>query len=195
MVTGWYALTGPFLAGPGRHEDGVGRRGLTMPSGPEHLEAYLLRQGVEARIIRPGRSTATVSEAAAALGVSPGQIVKSLVFQDKDGRTALVVTRGVSRVDRRKLSQVTGLRQPQLAPPETVLDLTGYQPGATPPVGHLVPLTVVVDRAVLKEAVVYGGGGEKDVMLCIRPQDILQLTGALVADVATDETVEASTGA
>jgi len=158
-----------------------------VPSGPQRLEAYLQRQGSEAKIIRAGRSTATVSEAAAALGVSPGQIVKSLLFQGKDGRAALVVARGVSRVDRRKLSQVTGLRQPQLAPPETVLDLTGYPPGATPPVGHRMPLMVVVDRAVLEEAVVYGGGGEKDVMLCIPPQEILRLTGALVADVASKE--------
>ncbi len=157
-----------------------------MSRGLERLQDYLQRHGVDAQILRPGKSTATVAEAAAALGVPPAQIVKSLLFQGKDGRVVLVVTRGVSRVDRRKLSQATGLRQPQLAPPEVVIDLTGYPPGATPPVGHLTPLMVVVDYRVLQVPVVYGGGGESDVMLRISPEEIVRLTGAIVADVASD---------
>jgi prolyl-tRNA editing enzyme YbaK/EbsC (Cys-tRNA(Pro) deacylase) len=67
-----------------------------------------------------------------------------------------------------------------------VLELTGYPPGATPPVGHLTPLKVIVDRSVLQEPIVYGGGGGSDVMLRISPHEILRLTGAIVADVTSD---------
>ena len=157
-----------------------------MSSGPDRLAAYLRQHGAEAEILYPGKSTATVVEAAAALGVHPGQIIKSLLFQGKDGATVLVIARGECRVDRRKLTEVTGLRQPRLAPPQVGLDLTGYPPGATPPVGHLTPLQVIVDRSVLQEPVVYGGGGGSDVMLRISPREILRLTGATVADVTSD---------
>ncbi len=157
-----------------------------MASGPDRLAAYLRQHGVDAEILYPGKSTATVAEAAAALGVHPRQIIKSLLFQGKDGTAVLVIARGATRVDRRKLTETTGLRQPQLAPPQLVLDLTGYPPGATPPIGHLTPLKVVVDRAVLEEPVVYGGGGASDVMLRISPPEILRLTGATVADIASE---------
>jgi prolyl-tRNA editing enzyme YbaK/EbsC (Cys-tRNA(Pro) deacylase) len=157
-----------------------------MSSGPDRLEAFLRQHGVDAEILYPGKSTATVAEAAAALGVHPGQIIKSLLFQGKDGATVLVIARGESRVDQRKLTEATGLRQPRLAPPQVVLELTGYPPGATPPVGHLTPLKVIVDRSVLQEPIVYGGGGGSDVMLRISPHEILRLTGAIVADVTSD---------
>jgi Cys-tRNA(Pro) deacylase len=150
------------------------------------LARYLQRHvhEVDAEIVAPGAATPTVPAAAAALGVAPGQIIKSLLFASKGGDAALVILCGDRQVDRRRLAEASGLRQPELAPPEMVLRLTGYRVGGTPPVGHATPLRVVVDRAVLDEPVVYGGGGTSSRMLRIRPDDIVRLTGALVADVS-----------
>lgn len=150
------------------------------------LESYLREHGIEATLLFPGRDTSTVPAAAEALGVRPDQIVKSLLFSGKDGATVLVIARGNCRIDRRKLVAATGLRKPQLAPPDVVLEQTGYPAGGTPPVGHATRLRVFLDPAVLDEPIVYGGGGRDDAMLRIRPADILRLTGARVVPLCQD---------
>ncbi len=150
------------------------------------LAAYLREWRVDAELLAPGADTSTVPAAAAALGVPERQIVKSLLFEGKGGALVLVIARGTARVDRQKLSAVTGLRQPRLASPEVVRRATGFLPGGMPPVGHASPLRVVLDRRVLDEPVVFGGGGRSDTMLRIRPQDIARLTRATVADVADE---------
>lgn len=155
-------------------------------SGPARLARYLAGRGVDADILFPDQPTPTVPLAAEALGVPPDQIVKSLLFRGKDGACALAIVRGTAQVSRSRLAAATGLRQPKLAPPAVVRDLTGYEPGGTPPVGHLTPVPVVVDRAVLDELVVFGGGGSDRAMLRIRPNDIVRLTHARVADLCSD---------
>ena len=150
---------------------------------PEHLDRYLRKCGVEAEIVVPGVPTPTVPAAAAALRVPESQIVKSLLFQGRDGNAVLVVARGDRRIDRHKLAGVSGLRQPKLAAPDVVERVTGYRVGGTPPVGHREQVRVVVDAAVMEEPVVYGGGGRDDTMLRISSADIVRLTGAVVADV------------
>lgn len=154
---------------------------------PEHLERFLRDRGVPGEIVVPGAPTPTVSDAAAALGVPESRIVKSLLFQGSDDEAVLVIARGDRRIDRRKLAQVSGLRQPKLASPDAVLSVTGYRVGGTPPVGHREPVRVVLDAAVMEEPVVYGGGGRDDTMLRISPADIQRLTGAVVADVSLED--------
>ena len=151
------------------------------------LTAYLRAHDVDAALVYPGRETPTVPAAAAALGVTEGQIVKSLLFQGKDGDTVLVIARGTAKIDRRRLAVASGLRKPQLAPPDVALRVTGYPPGGTPPVGHVMPVRVLLDVGVLEEPVVYGGGGRVDAMLRIKPADIQRLTRAEVAELCQDE--------
>ncbi|MFN3336759.1 MAG: aminoacyl-tRNA deacylase [Thermomicrobium sp.] len=148
------------------------------------LEAFLMRQGVQARLLRLEQPTRTVAEAAQALGVSPHCIVKSLLFRTVDGNCVLAVVRGDQRVDRKLLAAALGYDQLTLAPAEQVVTVTGYPAGATPPVGHATPIPVNVDPAVLEEAVVYGGGGDDHTMLEIRPEDIVRVSGARVVRIA-----------
>ncbi|MDI3339040.1 MAG: YbaK/EbsC family protein [Sphaerobacter sp.] len=162
------------------------RAGAGADPGVARLARYLAEHDIDAEILVPGQPTPTVPLAAAALGVDPDQIIKSLLFQGKDGDCVLAVVRGTARVSRTRLTAATGLRQPKLAPPDVVRDRTGYEPGGTPPIGHVTPVPVVVDRAVLDEPVVFGGGGSDRAMLRIRSADIVRLTGARVADLCDD---------
>jgi len=70
----------------------------------DYLTRFLRDHAVDAEIIRAGADTSTVQAAAMALGVRPDQIVKSLLFQGKDGTAILVVVRGLAKVDQRKLA-------------------------------------------------------------------------------------------
>lgn len=151
---------------------------------PSPLERRIARGEIDARLIEPGVPTPTVPDAAAALGVEPHQIIKSLLFTDGDGGVVLAILSGASRVNRARLAVATGHQRLKMAPADVVLARTGYPVGGTPPVGHVEPLPVVLDSRVAAMAVVYGGGGRVDSLLEIRPAEIVRITGATVADIA-----------
>jgi Cys-tRNA(Pro)/Cys-tRNA(Cys) deacylase len=148
------------------------------------LEQLIADGTIDAELISPGVPTPTVPDAAAALGVDERQIVKSLLFAAKDGSVVLAILSGGSRVDRKKLRDLTGLRGLDLAPAEVVLEKTGYPAGGTPPVGHVTTLDVILDSGVNDLPVVYGGGGRIDSLLRITPVEIIRVTNATVAAIA-----------
>lgn len=160
---------------------------LSHHDGQEQLQDFLSTHEIDAEIIAPGADTPTVPAAADALGVRQEQIVKSLVFNGRDGQSVVAIVRGTAKVDRRKLSQAAGIRKPRLAPPEIVQEVTGYRAGGTPPIGHREQLDVYIDDAVFEEPVVYAGGGEIDALLRIAPETIMDLTEARVVDICEDE--------
>jgi Cys-tRNA(Pro) deacylase len=150
------------------------------------LLAYLRELGVDAELLAPGVPMPTVPLAAAAIGVTEGQIIKSLLFRDRRGELVLAIACGTARIDRGHLAAATGMDAPRLADSATVLAVTGYPAGGVAPVGHATPVRVVVDRRAAAQDVVYGGGGTEDVLLRISPRDILRLTGAEIADIASE---------
>ncbi|WP_232536951.1 aminoacyl-tRNA deacylase [Cystobacter fuscus] len=162
--------------------------GTMDQEGSERLARYLSTQQAETSLVKPGQEMPTVPLAAAALGVQPGQIVKSILFEGKKDRQVIVlaIAPGDVRVAAGKVGTAAGVSQLKLASPDTVLRATGYAVGGVPPVGHVTKLPVVVDSRVLEHPFVFGGGGDEHHMLRITPQDIVRMTGAVVADVVAD---------
>ena len=147
------------------------------------LGEYLADLKIDAALISLGRETTTAAKAAEALGVPIDVVVKSILFQAKNGAIVLVVAPGTGRVSTEKLAQVTGMDGWRLAKPEVVLEATGYPAGGTPPIGLKQTIRTIVDTraAALPEA--YAGGGRHDVMLRIKPADIIRLNQAEVHDI------------
>jgi prolyl-tRNA editing enzyme YbaK/EbsC (Cys-tRNA(Pro) deacylase) len=81
--------------------------------------------------------TSTAGAAARAVDAPLGSIVKSLVFL-ADGAPLLVLVAGDQRADVRRLRAALGLSKKRLriAQPAEVLDITGFEVGGVPPVGH-----------------------------------------------------------
>lgn len=150
---------------------------------PTLLEQAIASGSVSAEIVRPGAPTSTVATAAAALGVDPSRILKSLLFVAPDGTAVLAIATGLSRVDRARLARAVDVDRLKLAPPDEVERRTGYPVGGAAPVCHATPLRVIIDRRVLELDVVYGGGGTGDTLLRIAPDEIIRVTGATVADI------------
>ena len=73
----------------------------------EKAKKYLKEKGYLDRVIEPDVSTATVELAAAAIGVEPGRICKSLSFIIDD-RPILILAEGMARVDNKKYKQEFG---------------------------------------------------------------------------------------
>lgn len=151
----------------------------------ERLEAYLRERGIEFRILRFEKPTASVEAAEKRLGVDRRKIIKSVLFLDDRGSPVLAIVTGDRKVDVRKLAKACGASFVRIAPPVKVLEVTGYTAGALPPVGHKEPIRTFIDPEVMSREKVYGGGGSINALLEIDPKKILELTGARVAEIAT----------
>lgn len=147
------------------------------------LEDYLRTHSVHADIVAPGVHMPTVDAAAAAMGVAPEQIFKSILFQSPAARCVMVVAAGNARIDLTRVEALTGIAGLRLAKPPVVFAKTGYPAGGTPPVGHREPFPVIVDTRVAAQEWGYAGGGRPELLLRIHAADILRLTNATVADV------------
>lgn len=127
----------------------------------EHLAEFVKSKQIQAQLVHIDVPTPTVESAAKAVGTSPDRVIKSLVFL-VNGEPVLVIASGIQPVDRRTIARhfEVGRKRVKLADAQTVQDVTGFEIGAVPPIGHLNPLTVLIDKRVLQHSTVYGGGGK-----------------------------------
>lgn len=164
----------------GHHRDTRPPREL----GPANLREYIREHAIAAELIAPGMPMGTVTQAAQAIGVAEEQILKSLLFWDKTtGKSLLAIACGNDKINLLLLAAVSQLPRPRLASAAHVLAITGYRPGGVPPIGHAAPLAVIVDRQVTALETAYGGGGSEDVLMRVKTQDIVHMTGATVATI------------
>ena len=99
----------------------------------ESVRAWLAEHAPDLPLIEVAESTATVATAAAALGVEPGRIAKTLAV--RVGETVfLLVARGDARLDNAKTKAAFGGR-PRMLGPEETLALTGHPVGGVCPFG------------------------------------------------------------
>jgi prolyl-tRNA editing enzyme YbaK/EbsC (Cys-tRNA(Pro) deacylase) len=157
---------------------------------PLDLAQFIREAGIAAELIPMTVDTPTVPAAAAALGVPPAQIIKSLLFEI--GREPhLVIAGGDALVDRRILADRFGVgkKQVKLATAAAVLTCLGYPAGGVPPFGHVTRVPVLLDRAVARWDVVYGGGGDDRTMLRLTPAELLRVTNAAWIDLAVAPSV------
>lgn len=125
--------------------------------------------------------TRTAEDAARAIGVDVGQIVKSLVFL-VDGAPVLALVSGRNQLDETKLGGPGAVVA--RADANTVRDVTGYPVGGVPPLGHATPLPVFVDEDLLAYDEVWAAAGTPHHNFASRPQELVRATGGVVRDIA-----------
>jgi prolyl-tRNA editing enzyme YbaK/EbsC (Cys-tRNA(Pro) deacylase) len=135
------------------------------------LQRFIEEEDIEAEMVILPENTPTVEAAAAAVGVQPAQIAKSVLFvvKEKGGvkRPQLVVTNGLSRVDYRALSDtlVVSRKRVRMARAPEVQQMTGFAVGTVPPFGHATPIPTLLDETVMQEQEVYAGGGAVNTLI------------------------------
>jgi prolyl-tRNA editing enzyme YbaK/EbsC (Cys-tRNA(Pro) deacylase) len=151
---------------------------------PNDLQHFMDERGIEGEIIFLQDETPTVEAAAQALGTQPGAIGKSVLFTIKNGAPILAISRGTRLIEKRVIAQLleVGRKRVRLAPPEVVLEHTGYPVGTVPPFGHPSPLRTLLDPSVLELDQIYAGAGAHNAMLRLDPQDILKTCQAEIID-------------
>lgn len=149
----------------------------------ESVRAWLAVNAPDLPVIEVAESTATVVEAAAALGVEPGRIAKTLALR-VGGEVLLVVARGDARLDNAKSKAAFGGR-PRMLGPEETLALTGHPVGGVCPFGLATPLPVCCDLSLKDFDIVYPAAGSLNSSVEVAPERLAAITGARWVDVCT----------
>ena len=132
------------------------------------MQQRLRDRGLDVEVRELAESTRTVADAAAAVGVETGQIVKSLVFTSPAGAHALVLCAGDRRVDTSVLGD--GWRT---ATASEVRAATGFSIGGVPPLGHNQPLRTVVDSSLRRFESVWCAAGTPNAVFHVATDDLL----------------------
>ena len=141
---------------------------------------WLAANAPDVRLIEVEESTATVDEAAKALGVEPGRIAKTLAIRAGE-LLFLLVTRGDARLDNRKCKNALGAR-PRMLSAEETLEVTGHPVGGVCPFGLKRPLPVYLDVSLRAFDIVYPAGGSLQSSVEVTPQRLFELVGARWVD-------------
>lgn len=137
---------------------------------------------IEARSFPDG--TKTAADAARAIGVHVGQIVKSLVFS-VDGTPTMALVPGDRRLDEAKLAAASGgLRVARMDAP-AVREATGFSIGGVPPVGHSLP--VYVDTCIGAYDQVWAAAGTGTHVFAISPSDLVRVTHGEFCDLSRSD--------
>ncbi|MFE1603054.1 YbaK/EbsC family protein [Methylobacterium sp. ID0610] len=145
------------------------------------VRAFLAERAPDLPVIETAASSATVALAAAAHGVEPGRIAKTLALRVGE-RVLLVVTRGDARLDNRKLKTVFGGRARMLDAAETE-QVTSHPVGGVCPFGLPAPLPVYCDLSLRAFAEVVPAAGSTHSAVRLPPERMANLVGAEWVDV------------
>ena len=146
--------------------------------------------GLEITTRRFPEGTKTAADAAAAIGVAVGQIVKSLVFA-VDGEIVMAYVSGANQLDEKKLAAAAGGAKCSRVDADAVRAATGYPIGGVPPFGHATQLRIFIDPDLLQyDGVidfVWAAAGTWNDVFAIAPNELVRVSSGLVADLRRDK--------
>ena len=142
----------------------------------EKAKAYLTDKGYGDRVIETEESSATVQEAADALGVEPARIAKTLSFVTPAG-PLLILAEGTARVDNRKYKD-TFFTKAKMIPFDEVEPLTGHAPGGVCPFGINDGVLVYLDESLRKFDVVYPAAGNGQSAVRLTVEELYEVSNA-----------------
>ncbi|WAB80723.1 Cys-tRNA(Pro) deacylase [Microcella daejeonensis] len=122
-------------------------------------------------------------EAAAALGVEPDRVFKTLLA-DVDGSLVVGIVPVSCLLDLKSLAAAAGGRRAAMADPALAERRTGYVVGGISPIGQRTALPTWLDESALLWPTVLVSGGRRGFDLELAPADLVAVTGARLADIA-----------
>jgi prolyl-tRNA editing enzyme YbaK/EbsC (Cys-tRNA(Pro) deacylase) len=162
----------------------------SLPTPTQRVIEAASRKGVTLEVKVFQESAHTAEEAAAAIGVELGQIVKSLVFAAPAGdgplEPVLCLVSGPNRVDLARLAAVTGEPEIRRATAAEARELTGFSIGGIPPIGHSRTLRVVMDPDLGRFQVVWAAAGTPTAVFPVPPATLRMLANATVAPICEE---------
>ena len=148
---------------------------------------FLEEAGVDFDVLEHAR-TERASDEAAALGIEPEDVAKTLVLVALSGNVRAVLAAS-ERIDVRKVAAVLGVggKKVHLASEDDLArDYPDFELGAVPPFGGPEDQVVVDERLAGRDSVVLEAGSHKR-SVRLKAADLVRLTGAQVADIRKEE--------
>jgi Cys-tRNA(Pro)/Cys-tRNA(Cys) deacylase len=123
----------------------------------------------------------SLEEAAAARGVAPSAVVKTIVIRVVTGDYRFVLVPGDREIAWPKLRALLGVSRLSMPDADTAREVTGYVRGTITPLGSTVAWPVIADEHV--QGTVSVGGGAHGVSLGVDAAELVAALDATVADV------------
>jgi len=141
--------------------------------------------GLDIQTRRFPEGTKTAQDAADAIGVSVGQIVKSLVFA-VDGEIVMAYVSGANQLDEKKLALAAGGAKCARVDADAVRSATGFPIGGVPPLGLATHLRVFIDPDLLQYDEVWAAAGTWNDNFSIAPPHLVRASGGVVVELRRD---------
>jgi Cys-tRNA(Pro)/Cys-tRNA(Cys) deacylase len=151
--------------------------------GTGRAEADAVARGLAIEIVERGPA-GSLEEAAASLGLDPGDVVKTLVVKGKDGYYFALVPGG-RQISWPKLRGAIGVNKLRLPEAELALEATGYERGTIVPLGSTTAWPVYADATIAGRIAM--GAGRHGASLLVDSAALLASLDATVADITVEE--------
>jgi len=147
----------------------------------ERALAAVEASGITYRVVRHGH-VSSLAEAAAARGIEPAALMKSIVVRRADDDFLFVLLPGDREISWPKLRALLGVKRMSMPDADTALAVTGYARGTITPFGSTRSWPVVVDASAVGHEISLGAGAS-GVGIVAQADDVVRALGAQVADV------------
>ena len=154
-------------------------------TGEQRALAAVEAAGLAHPVLRHG-PVRRLAEAAAARGVEPVDVVKTLVVRRGEGDFLFVLVPGDRTISWPRLRELLGVSRMSMPDAAVALDATGYERGTITPFGSTARLPVIADTHLVGRRISLGGGGH-GIGLTVNGDDVIRLFDATVADISDEE--------
>ncbi|AIY01737.1 hypothetical protein ART_2138 [Arthrobacter sp. PAMC 25486] len=154
-------------------------------TGHERVAADAADRGLVVEIF-PRPAANSLGEAAALMGITPSDIVKSLVLKRSDDSFLFALVPGGRAISWPKLRAVVGVNKLQMPHADVALVATGYERGTITPLGSTTAWPVFVDESIVGRRVAMGAG-EHGYSMFVAADELIAAYGAVVADISALE--------
>ena len=162
-----------MVPGPEAATDGVGRARFLADAASRGLNVQVVER----------LAANSLEEAAGILGITPADIVKSLVVKHKDGSFLFALVPGDRQISWPKLRSLVGVNKLSLPPADVALEATGYERGTITPLGSTTAWPVYADRSIAGRRISMGAG-EHGYSAFVDADALTTALGATVADIS-----------
>jgi Cys-tRNA(Pro)/Cys-tRNA(Cys) deacylase len=136
--------------------------------------------GLAYELTKHGRVN-SLEEAAAARGIEPARLIKTIVVRLSDDDYRFVLVPGDREIAWPKLRTLLGINRISMPSADTALAVTGYVRGTITPLGSTNAWPVIADERITGTISI--GGGDHGVGLTVDAEALVKVLNATVADV------------
>jgi Cys-tRNA(Pro) deacylase len=158
-----------------------------MTAGTDRVRDDAERRGIPIEIVERAPAT-SLEDAAELLGITPAEIVKSLVVKRSDGSYLFALVPGDRQISWPKLRAIVGVNKLRMPEAELALEATGFARGTITPLGSSTAWPVYADERIAGKRVSMGSG-DHGFSVWVLADELISGLNATIADI----TIEGST--